>query len=400
MSFDKLPICILQYISDNYLKFYDIITFSQVNKQCHKIRIKDFWNISYILKNILKNNILINYKYLEKLYLACNKNVTNLNYLENLKELDISNCPQIKNNHIEKLVNLETLCLYDENNMCIGNCISNDGIKYLTKLKMLNVNGNRYITELDHLVNLQVLHAGNDPMYDFGFCAINNTSIKNLTNLTELDIQCNEHVNDISSLTNLKILNACASNIDDKSIKYMTKLVKLDISQNEHITNIFHLVNLKTLKVINDSGVDNDINYLTNLTELNISSNKSIKNINNLINLNKLTAKFNSDIDNDSINSLTNLTELNISQNNKITNIDHIVKLKKLSILYNSGIDNDINKFTNLTELDVSFNKNITNLNNLINLNKLTAKFDSVNKESIKNLNIKELIVDHNNNFK
>ena len=42
MSFNDLPMCILQYITDNYLKFYDIMNLIKINKNAIELKLKIF----------------------------------------------------------------------------------------------------------------------------------------------------------------------------------------------------------------------------------------------------------------------------------------------------------------------------------------------------------------------
>lgn len=67
INFSDLPPCILQYISDNFLDFQDIIHLKQANKKCTKIKIKDFYNIPINIKCKLTNKILKQHIYIEKL---------------------------------------------------------------------------------------------------------------------------------------------------------------------------------------------------------------------------------------------------------------------------------------------------------------------------------------------
>lgn len=63
-----------------------------------------------------------------------------------------------------------------------NNCgIDNNGIIQLTNLIELDTRYNNKITDVNHLINLQVLSAGWD-------CKSDNSGIKMLTNLTKLNI--------------------------------------------------------------------------------------------------------------------------------------------------------------------------------------------------------------------
>jgi len=151
MSFNDLPMCILQYITDKYLDFYDIMNVLKINKKCNRIKIKDFWNISDKIQIKLSDEILKKYNDIEFLDAEINPKITNVNHIINLKKLDT---------------------FYE--------CgINDNGIKNLINLEYLNANNNSKITNVNHMINLKTLHAMHN-------CGINDNGIKNLLNLEYL----------------------------------------------------------------------------------------------------------------------------------------------------------------------------------------------------------------------
>jgi len=160
MTFNDLPMCILQYITDKYLKFYDVMNILKINKKCNRIKIKDLCDISYHAKCKLTNEILKKYKHIEKLQIPNNLKISNVNYMINLKTLHAhgSDCG-----------------------------INDDGIKNLINLEYLDVFENQKITNVNHMINLKILHA-------HGNCGINNDSIKNLINLEYLNATNNPKI--------------------------------------------------------------------------------------------------------------------------------------------------------------------------------------------------------------
>ena len=68
--------CILQYITDKYLDFYDIMNLIKINKKCNRIKIKKFINIPSKIKNKLLDEILQKYKDLQYLYASFNLKIT------------------------------------------------------------------------------------------------------------------------------------------------------------------------------------------------------------------------------------------------------------------------------------------------------------------------------------
>jgi len=212
-------IIILFYIfygADTYLEFSDIRSLKRINKKCYKIKNINFWCTNWQLRTKLNNNILQKYNYIKKLDISYNKNVTDLNYLIHLTMLDISNCPQIKNKHIKNLTDLEELYISDNEST-----INNDGIKHLTKLTVLDIDENENITDINTLVNLQILHAR--------YTNLDNDGIKNITNLTYLDLSYNNNITDISHMINLETLMvrfSCGLRRDN--IKHLEKLTDVD----------------------------------------------------------------------------------------------------------------------------------------------------------------------------
>lgn len=102
---------------------------------------------------------------LEKLTLHRNKNITNegIKYLHNLKILDISNNKLICDNAIKHLSNLNVLNINNNEN------ITNLGICNLYNLKILVIKNNTRITEfgLKYLSKLEVLDLNGDNYIDY-----------------------------------------------------------------------------------------------------------------------------------------------------------------------------------------------------------------------------------------
>lgn len=136
------------------------------------------------------DNSLINLPNLKTLKCSCNKNLTNINHLTSLTELDCSST-NIKN--IDKLTNLEILdCAFNKQ-------ISDDVLINLKKLVSLNIMSTN-IKHINHLTNLEFLNCSeqnyicNEDLIGLDklvilYCSFNMniTNINHLTNLTELD---------------------------------------------------------------------------------------------------------------------------------------------------------------------------------------------------------------------
>lgn len=91
----------------------------------------------------------------------------------------------------------------------------------------------------------------------------------------------NANITDINHLIDLQILNAWGNcGIDDIGLRKLTNLTKLNAGDNERITNINHLAKLQILYAPDDCGIDDKgLCQLTNLIELHTWNNKKITNI-------------------------------------------------------------------------------------------------------------------------
>jgi len=69
-TFCDLPMCIIQYIVDNFLDEMDVIALSQINKKCHRIKIKNLYHISESLMKNLTCDILKQYPHVEQLNIS------------------------------------------------------------------------------------------------------------------------------------------------------------------------------------------------------------------------------------------------------------------------------------------------------------------------------------------
>lgn len=244
--------------------------------------------------------------------------LTEISYLSNLLELDISMCYEITADGFSNLTNLINLTYLNMKYCCE---ITDEAMKHLSGL-----------TKIIHL--------------DLGDCCL----------ITD------DGINYLYKLINLKYLNIynCEQIITNTGMirisQYFTNLQCLKMGrQNKR----------ELIKVISDNSMNN-LATLNNLTNLDITRCKRISNIgiiilsNSLINLMKLNISycyFISDNSMDSLSKLVNLTELNIMHCMKITDLGmiHLCKLPKLECLVfwccNLITDTGISYFSNLKRL-------------------------------------------------
>jgi len=145
-------------------------------------------------------------------FLNCSNNqLTNLNSIENLKNLKFLNCSnnQLTNLNLDNLINLEYLS-------CFNNQFTNLNLDNLTNLKKLycyhnnitSLKGIENLTNLEHLycsnnqlTKLNVKNLKNLKYFSCSYNQLTELDIKNLTNLREL--YC--HYNNISLSKRVKI---------------------------------------------------------------------------------------------------------------------------------------------------------------------------------------------------
>ena len=208
-------------------------------------------------------------------------------------------------------------------------------IKYLTKLKILNLRHNK-LTELKEntfskLINLQELYLNENQLTE-----IKENIFDRLTNLRTLDLGVNrlaeikEHVFD--RLTNLKHLYLNGNKlteIKETTFDRLTNLQTLNLNSNkltEIKENAFHgLINLQTLSLCGNKSIEiteNAFHGLTNLQELYLGENQ-------------LT-----EIKENIFDSLTNLRTLDLGMNRlaeiKETTFDRLINLQELLLNNNN----------------------------------------------------------------
>ena len=187
------------------------------------------------------DKILKNLTNLSELHLVNNKHITDINHLTKLTRLDISGADTIiKDEGISNLTNLLQLSINYNSIKIINDFtkltslqanyndqINNDNLKSLTDLKLLSIYQNYKITDLNHLINLEILDVGGL------FVSITNDSFKQLTSIKVLRVDNNKLVTDIRHLTNLVYLSAeFWSGISEDNIKGLTKLKEIKCDNN------------------------------------------------------------------------------------------------------------------------------------------------------------------------
>jgi Protein kinase domain/Leucine Rich repeats (2 copies) len=202
--------------------------------------------------------------------------IGSLQYLTNLKTLQIWNCDNISDiSALQYLINLTSLSI----NKC-GNISDIGSLKYLTSLRINECGNISDISPLQYLTNLNTLKIWScDNISDI-------SSLQHLMNLTSLSVGNCHNISDISSLqqltnlTSLEIWNC--KNISDLSpLQSLQSLTNLEIAWCSNISDLSPLQNLQSLtslKIYSCSNISDlsPLEYTQNLISLEISSCSNI----------------------------------------------------------------------------------------------------------------------------
>jgi len=144
------------------LDYSDFLTKIRIRQICKELyihlRIIDFYHIEdqFLIK--LNDDIIKQHPYIKYLFAFDNSNITDINHLEHLEVLDAS-----------------------------WECgIHSQGLKNITSLKVLDVNGNPRVKKINQMTKLEKLHAKS-------ICGIGNEDIKDLK-LKYLDAEMNNKI--------------------------------------------------------------------------------------------------------------------------------------------------------------------------------------------------------------
>lgn len=310
----------------------------------------------------------------------CIEEIENLNSLNNLKILDlggnfISKIQDLDNlihlkklelggNRISKIEGLKNLKSLEELTLDINFEISEvNGLDTLINLQVLSIEANQItkISGLENLINLQKLDLSNNQITKI-------EKVDNLINLNSLNLFANQisKIENLNKLSNLEVLDLSHNQISD--IEGLDKLIKLrNLYLNENkiseIKGLDQLTNLRDFVLFRNNisrieGLNNLINLrglfignnliskieglgsLSKLKTLELHHNQIIKieQLNNLINLQKLNMEHNQIEIIEGLDNLTNLNYLNLEANN-ITDGKEFIKLSSYENLQFIEID-------------------------------------------------------------
>lgn len=303
-------------------------------------------------------------------------NIEGIQYLKNLKFLDLS---------YNRITNISCLSSLENLNQLIldGNLIGDiSPLAGLVKLRGLFLSQNQIysIGTLAYLKNLINLDLSNNYIADI-------SPLSGLTKMEQL-LLSNNRISNVNALSNLKLLctlNLRANKITDiNPLSGLTDLYNLNLSENElySINALYNMVRLTELE-LSDTKLSNIsiLSRFTNLSILSLSKN-NISSIEALRGLGKLTylELFSNRIqDINPLSGLTKIIYLDLGGNN-ISNISGLYYMSNLTFLgldlnYITNID-ILSRLNKLAVLSLTFNRisNIEPLRNLTNLKVLYLK--------------------------
>lgn len=331
------------------------------------------------------------------------EDISVLEHLVNLEELDLSECFEIVNyNSLKKLTKLKKLQLPTINDLSpiepllelrelslwdIRRVKDSSIISRFTKLEKLKIGDEIKDIDFSKLTNLRILicqnalQLNNDDFSKFkvlkklttlhlsGCKDLTDVSVlRELKHLKRLSIHDSPDLEDLSPVADLKhleklSLSGCKNLRDFLHLSALTKLRKLRIIHSELIClePLSQLLNLQKLKIKAPGVADiSPLSRLTKLETLDLSGSEGITDISalaSLINLKiLLLANLKKINDLSSLGQLTLLRHLNLHNCRKAQNFSFLSKLKKL-------------RFLNLEYCQISDLIPISNLNKLQHLN-------------------------------
>ncbi|KAL9655229.1 hypothetical protein ABK040_009004 [Willaertia magna] len=334
---------------------------------------------------------------LRKLSLTSTRMVTDkfLMELQNLNELKIDSCQNIKGECLQQLQQLTILNAINQHNW-----FNSDYLNNLVNLQQLIISDSTDLSlDPNYILRMQGIRV----------TGLNDKSLNNLRNLKELII-CDNHFLHFNgdcfmNLNNLESLQILSSGliIKEENFKYLLNLKKLHIFSRLNGEYFNYLTKLEHLSVTLNTGFKEEyLQHLFNLRFLeieNAGSGFEGKYLNNFLNLTHLNVN-RSEVKDEYLDKLINLTHLDIFYCKNITGecLLKLINLKYLNISKTSVSERFLLNLSQLVTLEADRCPNITNGNFLLNLNSLLKfVYNKRNYEEKEILEIKSLISEKQN---
>ncbi|CCU55512.1 leucine rich repeat gene family [Adoxophyes honmai entomopoxvirus 'L'] len=269
----KIKNCLLYSDVKNFIKYdiIDILHIDEVNEEDNFSVLKNLNNLKELHIFTDNSNILINIPIsIKKLYIP-NLDLENVNFIYNLKNLNILDISHNKFCNIMEIILPSTL----EELYC-NYCDINDYrfIKNLNNLKILSIAGNSGVSLSDNIPHsIENLNIESVEMFDYGF--IENLKNLNILNLSYINKKNNLHL--IKYPQKIKYLDIYESNIENFSvfIKNFPNLETFEFHNDNYLfsssVDLSAFINLKILNLEN-TIINSDL-LLSNTKINNITIN-------------------------------------------------------------------------------------------------------------------------------
>lgn len=328
--------------------------------------------------------------------------LTPLNKLTNLKELNFSNT-QVSN--LQPIRNLTKLKIINFSSTGVG---SLEELKYAISLEQIYCNNSSALSDLSpvsNFKNLQILHChNNSSLTDISpVAALENLTELNCDNTAISDVSA---LKDLKSLKTLKVSNTRISNLSD--LNALTSLERLELKGNKQISDISALYSLNSLRLLfidNTSVSDlSPLQQLSNITTIYCDGAKVTKNTakafmqahpkclviyetgaledwwasldNGWKSVFRSIGSFSNPPDKEKLHEISNIKSIDISNNGNINTVEPLSVLFNLEELNceNTRVSNiaALQDLTNLQTLNVS-KTNVTDLSPIQGLKALKS---------------------------
>lgn len=337
-------------------------------------------NKNFTLSKVDNENIVVNINFLNK---HKNLKIINVKKIISREPIDFSEFTNLKeistNIHeqtriylesiinltkLEKLkVNLGGICDECNNHEIVHiNEIKNEYLEKLVNLKYLYAKSyyvSTNITKIHHLIKLTYLNCGNTTMSD--------NDLINLINLKTLFVDYSTQIKNLNHLINLRELHCERSNVDNNGIK---DLVKLEIlyTVGSKISDVNHLKNLKTLSYKENMN-SNGYSKINNIENLRVHNEYEPIDVTHLTKLKNLENYARPGVPIIGLENLHDVETMYMSRSMDFNNIFHMKKIKCL--IPNNSVTNEMLlnfQFLEKLYLNFGFDTQITDVSKLKNI--------------------------------
>ena len=247
----------IEYTEENIITYITIVDYFMLNKQeeifnyiIEKYIIKEnkyyeklnvYNSIDYYVRKKLGTENDINSKTLEYI-ININSEITEL-YSKTITQETLNKCKllvKLNINHNKNITNVNHLSKLEELNISSHCGVNQEGIKNLKLVKNLNAQNNNRIKDVNHLAKLEELNISG--MH----CGADQEGIKDLKLVIKLDASYNTKIKDVNYLEKLEKLNISFDcGVNQKGIRDLKLLKIVNTYNNDKIKNTNHVCTIQ-----------------------------------------------------------------------------------------------------------------------------------------------------------